>query len=214
MQRSPRIASRSNCRYGRGDMSTLRALALPLACLVASIIVAGFLIAPRIVELDTTTRALRATERAQRMAAAEAEARARTIATPDLERRYGALVDAGVWDSAVRAQLRETLRDMHVAEGLHQLDYQIGVRQPATDLDADHGALLVYRTPLRVKATVLHEEALLDALTALTGRHAGLLRIDECRLRRLAERDEATPALGVECQLTAYSAALRSEAQP
>lgn len=195
-------------------MSTLRALALPLACLVASVIVAGILIAPRVVELEAMTRALRAAERAQRSAADEAQVRARTVATADLERRYGLLVDAGIWDSAVRAQLRETLRDTHVAEGLHQLDYQIGVRQPATDLDADHGTLLVYRTPLRVKATVLHEEALLDALTALTGRHAGLLQIDECRLRRLAERDEPMPALGVECQLTAYSAAVRNEAQP
>lgn len=195
-------------------MATLRGLALPLAILLASVVVSGMLITPRIMELRALTPAVQRVERAQRAAADATRVPPHSASAPDVELRYDALAAAGAWDSAVRAHLHETLRDADVTNRLQRLDYQIGVRQLASALDGQFSELTVYRTPLRLKATVLHEVALLDALTVLTTRHAGLLQTDECRLRRSTEQQNDTPAIGIECQLTAYSVALRSEAQP
>lgn len=195
-------------------MALLRGLALPLAGLLASLIVSGLLTIPRLVELRALTQALERAEDAQRAAADVTRIHPHPAGAPDLEFRYDALAAAGVWDSAVRGHLHETLRDADVTDRLQRLDYQIAARQPASELDGQFGELTVYRTPLRVKATVLHEVAFLDALTTLTGRHAGLLHIDECRLRRSTKQQDDAPALGIDCQLTAYSVALRNEARP
>jgi len=184
----------------------VRALRKPLLLFIVLLTLAAVGIHAMQQPLNDADRRLRQAQTAMRDAQIRVQlsGQEREIIARHLD-RYRRLEQAGFIAPEQRINWVSGLRTANQAAGLFGIEYQIGAQRPyrgSSELNAPQ--LVVLESPMRLKATLLHEEDLMRLVDALAEQRLGLFVLEQCAMKRISGRTglRYQPQLDAECELS------------